>query len=118
MTKMLIEINIYGNEKTDFQTKIEILTGIVCSGMFGELLKVRLQTNQMILKLLKINCWKWQNSREQMYSKELSSVIIHDDYIRILVWIQKSTKSRFKIEKVIERTKIGYEYNFNLDKNE
>lgn len=56
MTKILIEINIYGNEKTDFQTKIEILTGIVCSGMFGELLKVRLQTNQMRLKLLKINC--------------------------------------------------------------
>ena len=104
---MLIEINIYGNEKTDFQTKIEKLTGIVCSGMFGELLKVRLQTNQMRLKLFKINCWKWQNSREQMYSKALSSVIIHDDYIRILIWIQKSTKSRFKIEKGIGRTKIG-----------
>ena len=56
MTKMLIEINIYGNDKTDFQTKVEIFTGIVCSGIFGELLKVRLQTNQMGLKLLKINC--------------------------------------------------------------
>ena len=40
MTKTLIGVNIYGNEKIDFQITIEIFTDFVCGGVFGGLLMI------------------------------------------------------------------------------
>ena len=40
MTKMLIDVNFYGNEKTDFQIKTEIFTRFFYSGVFRELLVI------------------------------------------------------------------------------